>query len=125
MSLKGSKTTSDYIDFDRCVNTGLKLVRSGDNPLMGLYILISVNTGLRISDVLNLKWSDFDSDTLKLNEKKTKKYREIKINDTIRSILNKFDTNRDEFIFISQKGTVFSTQQINRLLKSIFSRENK
>lgn len=124
MSLKGSVTKSDYIDFDRCMNVSQKLIKENQKPILGLYIIISVNTGLRISDILKLKWSDLENDLIKLNEKKTGKYREIQINQSIKSSLLKFEKG-DGYLFISQKKTVYSVQQINVLLKQVFSRESK
>ena len=124
MSIEGSRTKSDYIDFDRCSNVGLKLINDKKKSILGLYIIVSVNTGLRVSDVLSLKWSNLEGNTIKLNEKKTGKYREIQINDSIKSVLPKFDKS-NEFIFVSQKGSVYSVQHINLVLKSIFKRESK
>lgn len=126
MSLIGSKTTSDYIDFDRTMNVGSKLINSDSKKLIGLYIIVSINTGLRVSDVLRLKWSDLEGETFQIIEKKTNKHRVIRVNDSIKSILTKFEIdNPDEFIFLSQKGTVYSVQQINRVLKQVFKKESK
>ena len=119
-------TKSDYIDFDKCLNTGRRLINSDKKSVIGLYIIVSIYTGLRISDVLRLKWSDLMKEDLVIKEKKTKKLRTIKINSTIHSVLSKFNLNgEDDFIFKSQKGSVFSIQQINRVLKEIFSTESK
>ena len=124
MSLKGKITTSDYIDFNRCMNVGQKLIKEKKKAILGLYIIVSINTGLRISDILKLKWEDFEGDTLKLIEKKTGKFREIQINQSIKLAISKFN-KEDGYIFISQKGSVFSVQQINVLLKKTFYREAK
>ena len=65
-------------------------------------------------------------DVLVIKEKKTKKLRTIKINSTIHSVLSKFNPiDEDDYTFKSQKGTVFSVQQINRVLKEIFKTESK
>lgn len=119
-------TKSDYINFDKCLNTGRRLINSDKQSVIGLYIIVSIYTGLRISDVLRLKWSDLMKEDLVIKEKKTKKLRTIKINSTIHSVLSKFNLNgEDDFIFKSQKGSVFSIQQINRVLKEIFRTESK
>lgn len=119
-------TKSDYINFDKCLNTGRRLINSDKQSLIGFYIIVSINTGLRISDVLRLKWSDLMKEDLVIKEKKTNKIRTIKINPTIHSALSKFNPiDEDDFIFKSQKGTVFSVQQINRVLKEIFKTESK
>ena len=119
-------TKSDYIDFDKCLNTGRRLINSDKQSVIGLYIIVSIYTGLRISDVLRLKWSDLMKEDLVIKEKKTKKIRTIKINSTIHSVRSKFNLNgEDDFIFKSQKGSVFSIQQIKRVLKEIFRTESK
>ena len=119
-------TKSDYIDFDKCLNTGRRLINSDKQSVIGLYIIASIYTGLRISDVLRLKWSDLMKEDLVIKEKKTKKLRTIKINSTVHSVVSKFNLNdEDDFIFKSQKGSVFSIQQINRVLKEIFRTESK
>jgi integrase len=119
-------TKSDYIDFDKCLNTGRRLINSDKQSVIGLYIIVSIHTGLRISDVLRLKWSDLMKEDLVIKEKKTKKLRTIKINSTVHSVLSKFNLKgEDDFIFKSQKGSVFSIQQINRVLKEIFRTESK
>lgn len=124
MSLLGSKTTSDYIDYDRAGAVANKLIKENRKPILGLYIIVSINTGLRISDVLSLKWKDLEGDYIKLKEKKTGKFREIQINDSIKNAVSKFEANSG-YIFLSQKGSVYSRQQINKLLKQVFSRQAK
>ena len=64
-------TKSDYIDFDKCLNTGRRLIDSEKQSVIGLYIIVSIYTGLRISDVLGLKWSDLMKEDLVIKEKKT------------------------------------------------------
>ncbi|MCT4582759.1 MAG: tyrosine-type recombinase/integrase [Flavobacteriales bacterium] len=90
-----------------------------------MYIIISLNSGLRIGDVLRIRWSDLQGDKLMLQEQKTKKHRTIQVNDNIKKALSYFEEQGDEHIFKSQKGSVYSVQQINRLLKQVFAREAK
>lgn len=79
---------------------------------------------MRISDVLSLKWDNLNGDSIKLNEKKTGKHRTIQINDAIKIAISKFEQD-SEYIFLSQKGSIYSRQQINSLLKQVFQREAK
>lgn len=122
--------TSDYIDYDKALNKGLSLLNDPKKCRIGFYIIFSINTGLRISDVLGTRHRDLVEDKILLIEKKTKKQREITLNAVVKksyaklvSILN--DSNErfcdDDFIFISQKGTVYKTQSINDVLKTIFN----
>ena len=50
--------SSDYINFDTALRKGNELLKRDRNPIIGFYILLSINLGLRVSDVLRLKHSD-------------------------------------------------------------------
>lgn len=129
MSAKYSNTTADYLSWDQNLNLIRKLFNDGD---YNLSLLISVGSfwGLRISDILKLKWKDIlDQDGFVLVEKKTQKTREIKINPQlkqhIRECYQKINPRSvDKEIFISQKGSVFSVQRLNIIFKAIKSRYN-
>ena len=132
-STKGLKKTSDYIDYDKALLKGQELLWSNKQTLIGFYIIFSINTGLRVSDVMNIKHSDLSSlkpgDYLNVTEHKTKKVRKIQINDKIfeaykylSGILQERGSYRDnDFIFKSQKNMVFATISINRILKTVFA----
>jgi len=121
--------TSDYLDFDKVLNKGLSLLNDRKKCRIGFYLIFSINTGLRISDVLNIKHKDLLEDSLIINEKKTQKQREIALNQVVKDSYSKLITilkeqgigfSQDDYIFMSQKGSTFRTQTINGVLKSIF-----
>ena len=124
MSKKGSITTTDYLDFDKATATAKKLLKDKKKQNIALYIIISINTGLRASDILKLRWSDMEGNTLVLKEQKTNKVRRIALNDNIQALSPPFKDYTGH-IFLSRKGSIYSIQQINRLLKQIFQREAK
>ena len=121
--------TSDYINFDTALNKGFNLLNDDKKSVIGFYIIFSINTGLRVSDVLKLKHTDLLSGKLIITEKKTKKVREIQLNDSITKAYSKLkmklvehnNYNKDGFVFVSQKGSVYRTQSINDILKKIFN----
>ena len=87
--------------------------------------LFSVNTGLRISDVVTLEWShiDFDKKLLKKNMVKTKEVVEIYLNSTAIEILNKWKKwNRNQrFVFNLMKEDIdFKDSQ--RVHNTIYSK---
>ncbi len=63
MEQKGIKTKSDYIEFDKALNIARDLLNEDKTKLMGLYIIVSIYTGLRIGDILKLEWEQLRSDT--------------------------------------------------------------
>ena len=128
MSLKGQKTTTTSIDWDVFKSLVSKLERDG-NYKYCLLITIGVFTGLRISDLLQLRYSQFeDSEYLTVVEQKTKKTRKIKINpDLKRSVMRLKDlsgvTNSDWPIFMNRYGTKpIDKSWINVNLKKIFKK---
>lgn len=127
MSRIHSSTTSDYLPWDTMLNLIHKLYRDG-NYRLSLLIGCGAFFGLRISDLRNLTWSQLlDGETISINETKTGKHRTIRINSGFRRhILDCYRAlginNSCEKAFISQKGTPYSTQRINILLKEIKTR---
>jgi len=94
-----------------------------------LLISTGVFTGLRISDLLTLKYSDFvKKDVLKITEKKTGKVRSIKINKDLHQIIDriivKLNINDlNTLIFVNRYGTKsIDKSYVNIRLKEIFKR---
>ena len=95
--------------------------------------LIRQNAGTRISDTLKIKHSDLQGEKIILKEKKTKKVREITLNTVVKKAYQKltdklneinFKYDENDFVFVSQKGTVYRTQSINIILKKVFNSKN-
>jgi len=124
MAAKNQYRTSDYMEWDSMLSLIRRLYRDGDYR-MSLLIGCGSFFGLRISDLLTLTWSMLLSDDcFVINEKKTGKRRQVKINrDFQKHIKDCHDalkiTNDDQKCFLSQKKVVYSTQRINVLLKEI------
>jgi integrase len=69
---------------------------------------IGINTGLRISDILELKVSDVkDKSHISIIEKKTKKAKRFYINSSLRTEIDKYiiNMNGDEYLFQSREGS--------------------
>ncbi|WP_287648870.1 tyrosine-type recombinase/integrase [Bacteroides sp.] len=124
MSLKYSQTTSDYLQW----NEAMQLVRSlykDANYKMSLLISVGCFWGLRISDILSLRWKDISNvDEFTIIEHKTGKQRTIRINLQLKrhitdcyKQINPIGINAP--VLVSQKGTVYTIQRINIILKEI------
>jgi integrase len=121
--IKTGLHASDYINFDTALNKGLKLLEDPKRNKLGLYILVAIYTGLRTGDIQGLRFEDFDSEQLIIQEKKTGKIRNIKINDQLKKVIQR--QQGKGLIFVSQKNTVFRTQSLNRMLKQTFNHLSK
>nr|WP_319401018.1 tyrosine-type recombinase/integrase [uncultured Carboxylicivirga sp.] len=127
MSIKGSTTTASYMDFDKLINLGFRIIKNESNFKIGLIILVGANTGLRASDILSLRHFHLNNTTgqFSIREKKTGKKRIITINDHLKRaysiFLSRCETpiDDDDFLFVSQKNTVYTVRSINRLLKEV------
>jgi len=121
MSLLNSKTTCDYINFDEALNRGKNLMKQEKTNLIGFYIIIAINTGLRVGDIKRITFEDLSNGELKLKEQKTNKYKSLPLNDNIKKAMEKLTTKRTKGeVFKSQKNVVISTQHLNTLLKDAF-----
>ena len=129
MSAKFSKTTADFLEWNQAMNLIRNLYNDG-NFKMSLLIAFGSFWGLRISDILSLKWEQvYNLDEFNIIEKKTKKSRDIKINTQLKKHISDCYNNikpysLEEFIFTSQKSSVYSVQRINVLLKEMKIRYN-
>lgn len=124
MSLKYSTTTADYLVWSDAMNLIRKLAKDG-NYKMSLLVALGCFTGLRISDILALRWNQIlNTEEFAIIEKKTEKKRTLRINPQLQQhIVECYEqiqpTSIKSPILLSQKGTIFTIQRINVILKEI------
>ena len=124
MSLKYSNTTADYLVWSDAMNLIRKLAKD-ENYKMSLLIALGCFTGLRISDILALRWNQILSvSEFTIIEKKTGKQRTLRLNPQLQEHIQECYEHIQPIgvkapILVSQKGTIFTIQAINRILKDI------
>lgn len=128
MSLKGQRTTTTSMDWDDFKSLIGKLERDKEYKFC-LLITIGVFTGLRIGDLLQLRFSQFENtDILTVQEQKTNKTRRIKINSDLKEIIERVKnrmvvTDTNQFIFLNRYGTKpIDKSYVNVKLKEIIKR---
>ena len=128
MSANGTVTTADYLNFDKTLNLAMKMLKNDSQYKIGFLIVLGINSGLRISDLLGLTYTDLNGEYIELKEKKTNKHRQIKINDYIKQAI-KLLKNRSGIetghIFTSNQNTIISIQYVNRKLKEVLKEKGK
>ena len=124
MSLKYSSTTADYLVWSDAMNLIRKLAKDG-NYKISLLIALGCFTGLRISDILSLRWKQIlGTDEFTVIEKKTGKQRTIRLNPQLQQHIRECYQQIKPLginapILVSQKDTVFTVQRINIILKEV------
>ena len=130
MSLIGQRTTTTSMDWDQFKSLIGKLERDGEFKFC-LLISIGTFTGLRISDLLQLRFSQFkNSDILTIQEKKTRKTRRIKINSDLKEIVERIKdkmniVDTDQYIFQNKYGNKpIDKSYVNVKLKELLKKYN-
>jgi integrase len=125
MAIKGTSTKSDYLEWDSMLLLLQKLEKNREYKFQ-LLIAMGSFTGLRISDLLKLKWCHvLNQESLELIEGKTGKNRKIKINPALSAIITKLNQkmeikNSNQFLFVNRFGNKpINVQFVNRKLKEI------
>ena len=124
MSLKYSNTTADFLEWEEAMNLIRKLFKD-ENYAMSLLIALGCFFGLRISDILSLRWNQIlNVNEFTIIEHKTGKKRTIRMNTQLKrhitdcyKAMNPIGCNAP--ILVSQKGTIYSIQRINIILKEL------
>ena len=124
MSLKYSTTTADYLVWSDAMHLIRKLAKD-ENYKMSLLIALGCFTGLRISDILALRWEQIlSTEEFTIIEKKPGKKRVLRLNPQLQQHIREcyeqiLPISIKSPILVSQKGTVFTIQRINVILKEI------
>lgn len=95
------------------------------HPKISLIVGFGIYSGLRVGDILDLKWYQIlNVDYFLLNEKKTSKKRVITFNSSLKTLIldshKSFAKSSADFVFLNRYGTrTLSLQYINRTLKKV------
>jgi len=125
MSKKNSRTTATYLEWEKMMSLIKRLEKDEEYKFM---LLISIGSffGIRISDILRLKWDDIlNKEEFELTEKKTNKYRKIRIAPDLQKIIVKAyrelkPQSNNQLIFLNKYGTqAFTVQYVNWRFKQI------
>ena len=125
MALKGQLTKSSFLPWDSMLLLLQKLERDNRYKFQLLFA-VGCFTGLRISDLLKLRWIDvLAKDSIELIEGKTKKNRKIRLNPTLIEIITRLHSlmninDDNQLLFVNKTITkAINIQYINRELKTI------
>lgn len=128
MSAKNSKTECAPLDWEQFLLLCDRLRKSNEH-LFHLLIAIGCYCGLRINDILQIRWIDLlNKQDFEVTEKKTGKWRKITLNESLQTTIqlcydkihDKRNLSISNFIFINRNGKVLTRQYVNRKLHMLF-----
>ncbi|UED78038.1 site-specific integrase [Brevibacillus sp. DP1.3A] len=91
---------------DQEIIDGIKIHLKETNPRNYILFVVGIYTGLRISDILQLKVGDVKKDRISLRETKTQKLKSMAIHPKLKAILKSYlvDKQDHEYLIKSRKG---------------------
>jgi len=106
-----------------------RLFNSTNNQTHKLIIKLMYGAGLRLSEVINLKWSDidFDRDIIHVKSSKGKKDRVVMLSKKIKGpFLNIYDSIKENqsYVFLSNRNKKFSQRSIQALVNRLKVKAN-
>lgn len=99
-----------------------EMIDSGRNPREKAMMALLFSTGLRVSELINIKLDDVKSDTIQIR-RKGGKYSHIYLNDISKKMIAYYLKYRKDCdcdnLFVSNQGTPMKRQMINNMMKII------
>ncbi len=102
-----------------------RYLRAHPDKRLYLLFVLGINTGLRISDIVPLQVKQvYKQKYIQPKEKKTKKYHQIIINDSLKEAIDEYceSKKRNDYLFPSQKGGHIGEDRAYVLLKKVFKK---
>ncbi len=126
MSQKNTNTTADYLPLEK-VDGLIKMLYDDGDYRMSLLVGCGCYLGIKISDLLSLKWKDIKGcDKILLVETIGGKHRIIRVPYTCKELIERcysaIAVNTEEYCFLNRYGKRISIQMVNRKLKTIKAR---
>lgn len=120
-AVKGSEQIADIKSF-------LKIY--GGSDLYSDIWSFGINSALRISDLLNIKYSDIQNSSITLKEGKTGKTREIDLNNSAMAVVNRRRNDNPDDVYLFQvhsnraSGKPVSRESVARMFKQVGDKLN-
>ncbi|MGV8171993.1 MAG: tyrosine-type recombinase/integrase [Candidatus Woesearchaeota archaeon] len=96
-----------------------RLLTATKNLNHRLIIQIGYSAGLRVSEIINLKWEDidFDRDIIHIRRAKGKKDRIVMLANRVRYDLLNLSNKRDGIVFITNRNKKYTQRTIQKVIK--------
>ncbi len=98
-----------------------KLIMATKNINYRLMIMLAYSAGLRVSELVNLKWEDIDfsRNIIHIKHAKGKKDRIVMLSPKVKKLLRTLSEDKTGYILKTHKGTKYSARTIQTAVKSL------
>ncbi|MFH1425173.1 MAG: tyrosine-type recombinase/integrase [archaeon] len=85
-----------------------------------LIIQIGYSAGLRISEIINLKWEgiDFNRNLIHIKRAKGKKDRIVMLSQKVKEALQTFSQNKSGYVFITNRNSKYTQRTIQKIIEN-------
>lgn len=85
-----------------------------------LVLMFLYYTGIRLNEIINLKWEDIDftREVIHLKTAKGEKERVIFLHNNLKSFIEYFNLRKDDFVFLSNFGKKYSKRTIQMIVRN-------
>jgi|TARA_B100002003_G_C14034353_1_gene498511 site-specific recombinase XerD len=96
-----------------------QLILATKNINHRLIIQIGYSAGLRISEIINLKWEDidFNRNLIHIKRAKGKKDRIVMLSQKVREALQTLSQNKSGYVFITNRGSKYTQRTIQKIIE--------
>lgn len=124
---KAEVSDMEYLDPEESIIVANMCDTEKRNPLRKKAMLITfINTGLRASELANLKLTDIEEDWINVRGAKGNKFRRVPLHPSVKAAIQNYIVNErtkiSPYLFVNQHGKKLSTVIINRDIDSIISK---
>lgn len=101
-----------------------KLISATTNINHRLIIQIGYSAGLRISEIINLKWQDinFDRNIIHIKRAKGKKDRIVMLSQKVKENLLTLDRDNKTYVFVTNRGKKYTQRTIQKIIENAAKR---
>lgn len=97
-----------------------RMILATNNLTHRLIIQIGYSSGLRSSEIVNLKWSDidFDRDSIHIKKGKGKKDRIVMLSEKVKENLLNLSHEKQGYVFVTTRGGKYAQRTIQKIIEN-------
>lgn len=98
-----------------------QLLKVSTNINHRLIIQVGYSAGLRVSEIINLKWNDidFNRDIIHIKLAKGKKDRIVMLSQKVKEALQTLDQNKSKYVFMTNRKGKYTSRTLQKIIENL------